>query len=464
MNYNISEKEYSPSVLKLARTLGTELPRVASWTTIPKGLVLELADLLKVEVRDGTAEAQLQDLIEQTGLQDEAGNALTFQAGYSSAIIDRLDVIARSEIEFDARKIKKHKPLKIASPTLVDAKKPKLLIVNEISSLTHSGPETLGPGSKERKSVLENLYKKLGFGNPATFTKRKLAAELARHLNMPWDSSCESTGETLTREGLSRILIGARECLSTTDPNAKTVSAFDETSMYAAAILQTFIDKELWNPQTNEVVWDGRSAICSMLEGNFRHAKQTEWPGFYFEYLALPKLIDKYGGGPQQYKSTTFDYEGIRTWDLKAHSIAAQQRIGIAPLNDQESMHEAVQSTGLGFIILTGMAGYEDEPDFYNWHMQIVRNKIQPERSPNSRKLKTSFSPQRLDFIYINDDDTLEAMKDANVLTNFSQGRQQSGAKRRPKYQMNLDLAFKDASAIHSVNIPKHFEDTNICS
>ena len=110
MNYNISAKEYSPSLLKFARTLGTELPRVASWTTIPKGLVLELADLLKVEVRDGTAETQLQDLIEQAGLQDEAGKALTFQAGHSSAIVDRLDVIARSEIEFDARKIKKYKP------------------------------------------------------------------------------------------------------------------------------------------------------------------------------------------------------------------------------------------------------------------------------------------------------------------------------------------------------------------
>ena len=63
--------------------------------------------------------------------------------------------------------------------------KNKAEAVARISSLTSSGPETLGPGSTERKSVLINLARGLGVAINDSATKHELGAGIARYLDAP---------------------------------------------------------------------------------------------------------------------------------------------------------------------------------------------------------------------------------------------------------------------------------------
>ena len=85
----------------------------------------------------------------------------------------------------------------------------KLEAVVRISNLTNSGPETLGPGSKEHKSVLTNLALGLGIPFSQDFTKQELAAHLAATLGKTWLPEHESVGQTITLKGLNLLLEAA---------------------------------------------------------------------------------------------------------------------------------------------------------------------------------------------------------------------------------------------------------------
>ena len=87
----------------------------------------------------------------------------------------------------------------------------KLEAVARISQLTNSGPETLGPGSKERRSVLENLAKGLHMSPDSYESKQELASAIAKRLNVEWTSKCESVGQTITLIGLNLLLEAATE-------------------------------------------------------------------------------------------------------------------------------------------------------------------------------------------------------------------------------------------------------------
>ena len=68
----------------------------------------------------------------------------------------------------------------------------KLEAVIRISNLTNSGPEDLGPGSKERKSVLTNLALGLGMEVDPGHSKQQLADILAAFLGGQWAPSFEA--------------------------------------------------------------------------------------------------------------------------------------------------------------------------------------------------------------------------------------------------------------------------------
>lgn len=82
----------------------------------------------------------------------------------------------------------------------------KLEVVARISALTNSGPESLGPGSKERKSVVINLA--AGFKIPVNEkdTKQEIARKIANYFGRHWSSDYESVGQTLTLKGLNLLL------------------------------------------------------------------------------------------------------------------------------------------------------------------------------------------------------------------------------------------------------------------
>jgi hypothetical protein len=69
--------------------------------------------------------------------------------------------------------------------------------------------EPLGPGSKEKRSSLEALGRYLGIDLTDVPTKRECGRLLAARTRVDWDSLCYSTGDTVTLEGLTRLLEGA---------------------------------------------------------------------------------------------------------------------------------------------------------------------------------------------------------------------------------------------------------------
>ena len=122
-------------------------------------------------------------------------------------------ILAATEAELQRRAVRE---LRGVTPTLPDWFAPardKLEAVRRISSITGGRPQDLGPGSKERKSVLTDLVDNLGLPLDSRLTKTKLAEAIAATLDMPWNDSCWSSGQTVTLNGLNAVLAGAEQRL-----------------------------------------------------------------------------------------------------------------------------------------------------------------------------------------------------------------------------------------------------------
>ncbi len=64
----------------------------------------------------------------------------------------------------------------------------------------------LGPGSKEKKAVFEAVVARLELPLDRGLSKPHLAGAIVEHAGLKWGSSCFSTGNTITAEGLERVL------------------------------------------------------------------------------------------------------------------------------------------------------------------------------------------------------------------------------------------------------------------
>ncbi|MCZ4499983.1 MAG: hypothetical protein JWQ74_2538 [Marmoricola sp.] len=306
----------------------------------------------------------------------------------------------------------------------------KLEAVSRISALTHSPPETLGPGSKERKSALVNLAGGLGLAVDVAASKPGLGAQIADALAVPWGSECWSAGDTITLVGLNRLLGGAeiRLHLRGQIQTGLFYSATDEAEALVSA-LSAVLPTDM----------DGRTCVVEMFDAAYSQWAQDEWAAFYFEFCGLPALINTFGGGPRTFANTRFDYGLGHTWDLKVHMAFS----GVAPLNACEAIDNALASgTGVGFLVLSGDVEYDDgefrqwQRDFRSMHGKPARPRAIPAKY--TRRSKPSFAPTALEAFFIPDTSALEsALRDGSV-TVMKQGAQTSGKARRPKYSMDL--------------------------
>lgn len=303
----------------------------------------------------------------------------------------------------------------------------KLEAVNRISALTHSGPEKLGPGSKERKSVLANLAEKLGLDVQASRSKIDLGSAIAAHLGVPWTPAAWSTGQTITLVGLNTLLFGLERLLGAIgQPLDLTFASPRDEADALLVVLDDAIKTH----------WDGRACVQEMRDAEFTHWRQTEWVGWYFEYVGIPALVNAFGGAPRRVLNTTFDYELRSVWDLKAHSVGKDDG---AILNDTASIHACLDSgSGLGFVVLMGDADYADATAFDLWH-RAQRNAGPPH--PRSRVLKSGFTPLSLHAYHLADRRALDDTVARGAYATMAQGRQQSGAPRPPKLKIKFGLA-----------------------
>lgn len=303
----------------------------------------------------------------------------------------------------------------------------KLEAVNRISALTRSGPQDLGPGSKERKSVLVNLAAGLSLDVDTTLSKVELGAAIAARLGAPWSPRYWSTGQTITLDGLNALLAAGERALGLLGQGA--ADAFATPAEEAHALLAALAD-------AIDATWDGRRCVQSMRDAEFRHWRQTEWIGWYFEYVGIPALVNAFGGGPKRVLNTSFDYSLRTTWDLKAHSTGGENA---AILNDLDAIHAGLtEPGGLGFIVLTGDPGFSDSAAFDTWHRAQRGAGPAHERS---RALKSSFTPQRLDAYHLQGVTALEAAMQHDEYAVMAQGRQPDGSPRKPKLKIRFGRA-----------------------
>ena len=316
----------------------------------------------------------------------------------------------------------------------------KLEAVTRISALTGAPPEDLGPGSKERKRALVNLAGGLHLDVNLGASKPDLAEAICKLLGAQWDDACYSTGDTITLVGLNRVLEGAERRIVRRGRVARRLFfSFREEGLALLGVLADVMPGH----------WAGRDCVVEMLEAEYAQWAQDEWAAFYFEYKGLPALINAFGGGPKKFANTRFDYALAHPWDLKVHMADS----ATAPLNDQVAMNEALEDgRGVGFLVLTGQVEY-DKGQFRAWqrefresHGKVAKARVGTPRYV--RKSKPHFVPNLLEAFFVADRAALNAALGAGIMREMKQGRQSSGAKRPPKYSLDLVKARWEGSLL----------------
>ncbi len=334
----------------------------------------------------------------------------------------------------------------------------KLEAVTRIASLTNSPRESLGPGSKERKSVLVNLSMALFPNSDTSLSKTRLGESLANSLGVNWTDSCYSTGETVSLEGLNLILAGAERKLGRLGDTA--LSALGTPQEEGAALAWAL-------RQGIEDFWDGKDSIRWMADNGVRGSKDNEWQGFYFEAKAREVLGSAFSPPLVQprvkYGNTTFDYSLNHVWDLKAHTAfqiddvrkMTRKTPGSLILNDANAIRSCVEEQGLGFLIGSGTARMDLDGSFVTWHRQFKGKPAKPSNSTSSRTRKVAFMPTSVEAFWIDNTPHLNSLISGGQLKFVTQGRQpprragESGAPRADKVLMTIrtsrDTDFKVA-------------------
>ena len=201
------------------------------------------------------------------------------------------------------------------------------------------------------------------------------------------------------------------------------------------------ISKYLLNIPTH---WDGKKAILEMKNANYKHWKQMEWFGWYFQFLCEKNLKPILTiPCPKRFGRVSFDGFYKIPWDFKAHVNRPNKNDLI--VNDSEATSLAITEYGaVGLILAQGDAKYNDEDgSFKRWHDNLKgglsRYEIERiQRNAKSRLRKVEFSLKSISFIKI-DDELL--IKSGTFQKNF---RNADGHPRRPKVLLHLDKLDKE--------------------
>jgi len=328
----------------------------------------------------------------------------------------------------------------------------KLEAVNRISRLTNSGPERLGPGGKEQKSVLVNLAAELAPHLDPRMTKHELAEAICRQLNVPWVRSGASTGQTITHAGLNLLLAGAERAMSVRSTSWPDPA--DEAHALLAALARGL-----------DTRWDGREKVMEMRAADSPSWRHMEWQGFYFEEqvqwllnAAYPPPIVE--APRRRYGNTVFDYAtATRVWDAKAHTSAkrslpdgpARRAPSTAILNDAGAVRACLADQGLGFLVANGLSEYDSTGTFDAWHRVFTREgrgtSTYRSNSGVSRPRKAAFVLEDVSAYWIENVAALDTGIAGGWCSERTVGRQpvtgtaEFGADRKEKVQLDLAKA-----------------------
>lgn len=204
------------------------------------------------------------------------------------------------------------------------------------------------------------------------------------------------------------------------------------------------ISKQIGDKLSNVLkFWDGKKSILEMKEAKYRHWKQMEWIGFYFQFLCEKYLKDIIEMPGPKYGNVQFDGFKYIPWDFKTHAINTSSHQVI--VNDSEAISKAIKQYGeVGLVLALGEVLYNDrERNFQKWHEELKGglSKYSVERIKRgawSRLRKVSFDLQQVSFIGI---DNCTLKKCGLFQTNF---RNADGTPRKSKVLIDLEKIDKE--------------------
>nr|WP_120492310.1 hypothetical protein [Corynebacterium lactis] len=458
MTHNFSDVTLAEKIAKLADLLDVKSFTVADHNLIPRSIALEAASFLEVEVAPAATAMEICVAIAET-FDEQAPTRTEDVAEYYASVLltlveDQLRAEEAKPVPVTTRaQAGSPNHLRIADPAT--AARNKLEAVQRISAITSSGPQSLGPGSKERKSVLTNLGSHFFPELDESLNKIDYFSELVQALGGVPEPSDFSTGYTITLRGLNKLLYLGSHYSDLHSTGEAAMSAADEADSYLATIATSLglanNTSDPTQPMWCHKVFDGRTCVTEMFAAKYANRRQTEWFGWYVEFRSIPKLTKTFGGGPMKIGNTSFDYHGLRTWDIKAHTQIDSEVL----LNDRESIVEAAITDGLGFLIVIGQSDYKGEGDFYRWHLQMRGKDPHVKRSERSRKLKVSVNVTSLEALFFQDETEFNKALGDGVLKEFPQGKQADGSPRKPKLKLNLAKALGSVYHVASLKIPQ---------
>ncbi|MBL6914974.1 MAG: hypothetical protein ISR35_06375 [Planctomycetes bacterium] len=198
--------------------------------------------------------------------------------------------------------------------------------------------------------------------------------------------------------------------------------------------------------------WDGKDSILEMKRSGSRNWRQTEWPGWYFEFKALQCLHEKFGESVpfelDSRRNVDFSYGG-KNWDLKHRTISNTIKTWI-PSNDVEFIEHCIQKTGhWGLIVGVGKSVMGEKSrncDFQVWHTNLSGgpseySKKKTKEGAKSRARKINSTLEDIYMIEFTSIDQLNfAVEEGWASPNFQKNMKNSNdVLRKPKYMFRLD-------------------------
>ncbi len=195
-------------------------------------------------------------------------------------------------------------------------------------------------------------------------------------------------------------------------------------------VLSSLSTPNPWSDFANYLIsespeWDAKKSIKEMNDKFFTHAKQTEWAGWYLEYLAEDFFKGKGTvEAPCDIKFGTWKPDAFYEVpsELKFHSEGKNE----IPGNDLEGISMAADKYGriFLFVVSASVVMESDEFEISKWRADYFDREFV--RKPNKRKLKSSAKITKVEFRYYN-------LEDIKKLKLFNQGKNSNGNARKPK-------------------------------
>lgn len=269
--------------------------------------------------------------------------------------------------------------------------------------------------------------------NPLTYVKKKMNNSAAHvYINDLYQAMINGVFEKIDKNGNKIITVSENELKR----------YLDGLSCKGDNLIEIF--KEFNNEFDFDHFISARQAITEMYDNDFNKWTETEWAGWYLEYKFDEFLRKKGLENQVVYTSSTKKSEGEFDFDLlfknedfqgdlKSSDIKTKE----APGNKKENVEGTIAENGRLWYIIYEHDTVKDKTR--EFEATIFRNSFIKKNEPKKFKselsyknrMKHSVKYQRMSIIELN-----EINKD-DVLKEFTQGKQQDGKSREPKFSIN---------------------------